>query len=434
MNPLLVGLIGIGVLIIFFIIEMPIAFSMALVGLVGFCSLTSINGGLSILARDIFDQFSTFTLTAITTFVLMGTYAFATGITTRVYDASYKWAGQLRGGLAMASVFACAGFAAICGSTVATAATVGKVALPEMKKHGYDDSLATGCVAAGGTLGILIPPSAMMIVYGVVTQQSIGRLFIAGIIPGIILTIFFAIVVYIICKRNPNAGPPGPRTSWATKLKSLTGLIEVLVLFGLVIGGLFAGWFTPTQGGGIGAAGAVIIGLARREITWKKFYAASKEGLLTACMILFIIAGAAIFGHFIAASTLPMAFAKLAGQLALPPVVTMIAIVIVYLIGGCFIDIMPLMLLTLPVFYPVVIGIGYDPIWFCVIIVLVSQAGVLTPPVGVNAFVVHGIAPDVPLQKVFKGIYPFLVAIVAMIALIMVFPQIVTFLPSITSY
>lgn len=434
MNSLEVGLIGIGVLLIFFVLEMPIAFSMALVGLIGFCYLTSLNAGLSILARDILDQFSTYTLTAITTFVLMGTFAFATGITTRVYDASYKWAGQLRGGLAMASVFACAGFAAICGSTVATAATVGKVALPEMKKHGYDDSLATGCVAAGGTLGILIPPSAMMIVYGVVTQQSIGRLFIAGIIPGIILTIFFAIVVYIICKRNPNAGPPGPRTSWATKLKSLTGLIEVLVLFGLVIGGLFAGWFTPTQGGGIGAAGAIIIGLARREITWKKFYNASKEGLVTACMILFIIAGAAVFGHFIAASTLPMAFAKLAGELALPPVVTMIAIVIVYLIGGCFIDIMPLMLLTLPVFYPVVLNIGYDPIWFCVIIVLVSQAGVLTPPVGVNAFVVHGIAPDVPLQKVFQGVYPFLVAIVAMIALIMVFPQIVTFLPSITSY
>lgn len=434
MSNALVGIIGIVMLLVLFIIEMPIAFAMAIVGFAGFSFLTSLDGGLSILARDIYSQFTEYTLTAITTFVAMGSFAFATGITTRLFDASYKLVGQFRGGLAMASIFASSGFAAICGSTVATAATVGKVSLPEMRSRGYDNGLAAGCIAAGGTLGILIPPSNMMIVYGVLTQQSIGKLFIAGVIPGILLTLLFIFVVFIICRRNPKAGPPGPSTSWTVKLKSLAELIDVILLFGLVIGGLFAGFFTPTQAGGIGVAGATVIGLARRELPLKKLYTACKDTLITSCMILFIIAGAQVFGHFIAVSTLPMAFANLAVEFNLPHVVTMICIVIIYLIGGCFIDILPLVLLTLPIFYPIVIHLGYDPVWFCIIIVLISQAGVITPPVGVNAYVVHGIARDIPLRKVFSGSYPFLAMIVLLTIVLFFTPQLVTWLPSLASY
>jgi C4-dicarboxylate transporter, DctM subunit len=434
MSNALVGIIGIVMLLVLFIIEMPIAFAMAIVGFAGFSFLTSLDGGLSILARDIYSQFTEYSLTAITTFVAMGSFAFATGITTRLFDASYKLVGQFRGGLAMASIFASSGFAAICGSTVATAATVGKVSLPEMRDRGYDSGLAAGCIAAGGTLGILIPPSNMMIVYGVLTQQSIGKLFIAGVIPGILLTLLFIFVVFIICRRNPKAGPPGPSTSWTVKLKSLAELVDVILLFGLVIGGLFAGFFTPTQAGGIGVAGATVIGLARRELPLKKLYTACKDTLITSCMILFIVAGAQVFGHFIAVSTLPMAFANLAVEYNLPHVVTMICIVVIYLIGGCFIDILPLILLTLPIFYPIVIHLGYDPVWFCIIIVLISQAGVITPPVGVNAYVVHGIARDIPLRKVFSGSYPFLAMIVLLTIVLFLSPQLVTWLPSLASY
>jgi C4-dicarboxylate transporter DctM subunit len=435
MSPLLVGIIGIVVLLFFFVIEMPISFSMALVGFLGFSLLTSFNAGFSILARDVWDSMSSFNLTAITTFVAMGCYAYATGITGRLFDTCYKWVGHFRGGLAMAAIFACAFFAAISGSSVATSATIGKVAIPEMRSRGYNLELIAGCISAGGTLGILIPPSNMMIVYGVITQTSIGKLFIAGFIPGIILTILFAIVIFIICRRNPNAGPAGKGNyTWGVKFKSIFGLIEVVILFGLVIGGLFAGLFTPTQAGGIGAAGAILIGLARRELTWKRFYAATRDTLVTSCMIIFIIAGAIIFGHFIAVSTLPMAFARMVDNLNLSPGVTMWMIIIVYFIGGCFIDSLPLVLLTLPIFYPVVSALGFDPIWFCIIIVLVAQFGLLTPPVGVNCYVVHGLMREIPLSRVFKGTYPFLAAIFITIVLMYVAPQLVTIIPSLATY
>lgn len=338
----------------------------------------------------------------------------------------------------MASVFACAGFAAISGSPVATAATIGRVAIPEMKSRGYDNRLAAGVIAAGGTLGPLIPPSNMMIVYGIITQQSIGKLFIAGVIPGVMITGLFALTVFIICRGRPEAGPAGPVTSWGVKVRSLLGLVDVLLLFGLVIGGLFGGLFTPTQAGGIGAAGALLIGLARRELTWNKFYQSTKQALTTSCMILFIIAGATIFGHFVAITTLPTAFANMAGDLGLSPLAMMLMIVFIYLVGGAFIDMLPLILLTLPIFYPIILDIGYDPIWFGVIIVLVTQAGIITPPVGVNAYVVHGIMKDmsnkISLGEVFRGSNPFLVAIVAAIVLIFIFPQLATFLPSLASY
>jgi tripartite ATP-independent transporter DctM subunit len=429
MDPVNVGIIGIGLLVLLFLLRMPVAFAMAFVGFLGFSYLGSFKAGYKLLARDIFEQFSNFPLSAIPMFILMGSFAFASGIGKRLFDAAYTVLGNLRGGLTMATVVACGFFAAICGSTSATAATIGKIALPEMKRYKYDDTLATGCLASAGTLGILIPPSTIFLVYGIMTEQSIGKLFVAGIIPGIILTFLFVITVGLICWHNPTAGPAGAPTTFKEKVKALTGIGEALILFGLVIGGLFFGWFTPTQAGGIGAAGALAIGLVRRQLSWKVFIESTKDGLRTSCMVLCVIAGATVFGHFMAVSTIPFILADWLGGLPIHPMAVMGVIVFIYLIGGCFMDAMALVVLTVPVIYPVVVRLGFDPIWFGVIIVLVSEMGVITPPVGVNVYVIKGIAPEIPLETIFKGIFPFLIAILINTGILLAFPKIALILP-----
>jgi len=413
---------------------MPVAFAMALVGFVGFAYLTTPEAALSLLARDIFDTFSSYPLSVIPMFILMGTFAFASGISKRLFKMTYTWIGHWTGGLTIATVFASAGFGAICGSSTATAATMGKISLPEMKKYNYDDTLATGTVAAAGTLGILIPPSTVLIVYGYLTEESIGKLFIAGVLPGILLTILFAATVRFLCWRNPAIGPPGARSSWKERLRTMTGIIEAMILFVLAIGGLFAGLFSPTQAGAIGAGGALIIGLARRQLSWRSFIDAGKEGLRTACMVLFIIMGAVVFVHFMAVSRIPFLLADWLGELPIHPMAVMAVIVFIYFIGGFFMDAMGLIVVTIPIFFPVVMKLGFDPIWFGVIVVLVGEMGVITPPVGVNVFVIKGIAPDVPLEKIFKGIFPFLAALIIVTIILFVFPQIATVLPSLISY
>jgi tripartite ATP-independent transporter DctM subunit len=434
MSPATVGIIGIGLLIVLFLLRMPVAFAMALVGFAGFASLTSPEAALHLLSRDIFDTFSSYPLSVIPMFILMGTFAFASGISQKLFKTAYTWIGNLRGGLTIATVFACAGFGSICGSSTATAAPMGKIALPEMKKYKYDDTLATGTVAAAGTLGILIPPSTILIVYGYMTEQSIGKLFVAGILPGIFLSIFFAATVALLCWRNPAIGPPGPVSSLKEKLKAFTGIIEALLLFLLAIGGLFLGWFSPTQAGAIGAGGALLIGLARRQLTWPKFIDAGKEALRTSCMVIFIITGAVIFGHFMAVSRIPFMLAEWLGGLPIHPMAVMGVIVFIYFIGGFFMDAMGLIVVTVPIFFPVVMKLGFDPIWFGVIIVLVGEMGVITPPVGVNVFVIKGIAPDIPLYRIFRGILPFLVALIVFTILLMIFPKIATFLPGLITY
>jgi C4-dicarboxylate transporter DctM subunit len=434
MSPIIAGIAGIGLLLILFLLGLPVAFAMAFVGLVGFAYLGDTGPALSLLAQDIFEQFSSYPLSVIPMFILMGTFAFASGISRRLYETSYTWVGQFRGGLTMATVLACAGFAAICGSTAATAATMGKIALPEMKKYRYDDTLATGTVAASGTLGILIPPSTILIVYGIMTEESIGKLFIAGVIPGILLSIFFVATVAILCSRNPDIGPPGVSTTWKEKLRAIGGIIPAIILFLLAIGGLFLGWFSPTQAGAIGAGGALIIGLARRQLSWATFFEAGKEGLRTGCMVIFIITGAVIFGHFMAVSMIPFRLADWLGGLAIHRMAVMAVIVFIYFIGGFFMDSMALVVVTIPIFFPVVMKLGFDPIWFGVIIVLTAEMGVITPPVGVNVFVIKGIAPDVPLETIFKGIFPFLAALIIVTVILIIFPQIATFLPGLITY
>lgn len=434
MSPEATGIVGIGLLLLLFLFGMPVAFAMAFVGFIGFAYLTGPEPALSLLAQDIFETFSSYPLSVIPMFILMGSFAFASGISKRLYTTTYSWVGSLRGGLTIATVLACAGFAAICGSTAATAATMGKIALPEMRRYGYDNKLATGTVAAAGTLGILIPPSTVLIVYGILAEESIGKLFVAGVLPGILLCLFFIATVAFLCIRNPKLGPSGTATGWKEKVKATGGILEAVILFLLAIGGLFLGWFSPTQAGAIGAGGALLIGLIRRQLTWEVFFAAGREGLGTGCMVLFIITGAVIFGHFMAVSTIPHILAEWIGGLPIPPMAVMAVLIFIYFIGGFFMDSMALIVVTIPIFFPIVMKLGFDSIWFGVIIVLVAEMGVITPPVGVNVFVIKGISPDIPLHIIFRGIMPFLAALIIVTIILIIFPQIATFLPSLVSY
>ena len=434
MSPEIAGIVGIALLLVLFLIGVQIAFAMAIVGFIGILYLSGLEPALTLLAQDIYESFTSYPLSVIPMFVLMGSFAFASGISQRLYDTTYTWVGQLRGGLTIATVLACSSFAAICGSTVATAATMGKIALPEMKKYGYDDTLATGTIAAAGTLGILIPPSTVLVVYGILVEESIGKLFIAGVLPGILLSLFFVAVVVFICFKNPHFGPPGRPTSWKAKVKATSGIVEAVILFLLAIGGLFLGWFSPTQAGSIGAGGTLVIGLIRNQLTWKRFFEATKEGLQTSCMVLFILFGAVVFGHFLALSNIPFLLADWVGSLPIHRMAIMGVIIFIYFIGGFFMDSMALIVVTIPIFYPLVMKLGFDPIWFGVIVVLTGEMGVISPPVGVNVFVIKGIAPDIPLEVIFRGIIPFLAALIIFTIILTIFPHIATFLPSLVSY
>ena len=430
MSPTTIGLIGLAILIIVLFSRMPVGFVMALIGVLGFSYVVSWEAGLRIMAKDFFGIFGSYSLTVVPLFILMGQVTFHAGISSRLFDTAYKFVGHLPGGLAMATVVACAGFAAVCGSTNAAAATMATVAMPEMKRYKYRDVLSTGTVAAGGSLGILIPPSVIFIIYGILTEQSIGKLFVAGVVPGILLSALFGLTIYIWVRLRPEIAPQGPKTTFKEKLVSLGGVGETLILFILVMGGLFIGFFTPTEAGAIGAGGAIVLGFVRRRLTWKGFIKALFESTRISCMVLVIVAGATVFGHFLAITRIPYALATWVSELALPNFGIMAFIILVYLVGGCFIDALALILLTIPIFYPVVTNMGYNPIWFGVIIVLVTQMGVITPPVGVNVYVVHGVVKDVPLESIFKGAFPFLVALILCALILIPFPQIALFLPS----
>ena len=429
MSPTTIGLIGIAALFMLIFLRIPVGFVMAAVGFLGFGCIVSFDASMNMIAKDLFSVFGSYNLTVIPLFVLMGQLAYHSGISKRLFNAAYKFIGHWPGGLAIATVGACAAFAAICGSTNATAATMGAAALPEMKRYNYKPELATGVVAAGGGLGILIPPSVIFIVYGILTEQSIGKLFMAGLLPGLILALLFVLAIVIWTRMRPELGPAGPKAPLREKLASLSGLIETLLLFLLIMGGLFWGFFTPTEAGAIGAFGTLLLALAGRNLTMKGFVASLSETTRISCMILIIVAGATIFGHFLAVSRIPFDIARGVSEIQLPRYVVMLIIILVYLVGGCVIDSLALIMLTIPIFYPVVLFLGYDPIWFGVIIVLVTQIGVITPPVGINVYVVSGVARDVPLDVIFKGVLPFLAALIIGTLLLIPFPQIALFLP-----
>lgn len=433
MNPVQIGIIGIVFLVLILFSKFPVAFCMALVGLLGFGYLVAPEAALNIIAKDFYTVFSSYGLTVVPLFVFMGQILFYAGISRKLYDAANAWLGHYKGGLAMATVGACASFSAICGSTNATAATMATVALPEMKRLKYRDELATGVVAAGGSLGILIPPSVIFIVYGIMTEQSIGKLFMAGIFPGVLLAALFILTICVWVSINPQIAPRVEKQSLQVKLRSLTGLIEVIILFLLVMGGLFIGIFTPTEAGAVGAFGGVVIPLVRRQLTWQGFLQALYSSTLTTCMIFMIVAGATVFGHFLAVTTIPSVLSSWVVDLPLPSWAVMIVIMFFFFIGGCFMDALGMILLTIPIFFPVAVALGYDPIWFGVVIVLVTELGVITPPVGINVYVVSGIARDVPLEKIFKGAIPFVLTLLAYLVLMIIFPEIALFLPNLTA-
>lgn len=435
MNPTFTGIIGIVIMIVLFMSRMPVAYVMAVVGFVGFSLMISLNGGLNLLAKEYYENFSSYGLSTVPLFILMGQLAFNAGISSRLYDSAYKFLGNTRGGLAIASVSACTAFGAVCGSSAATAATMATVGLPEMRRFNYADELAAGSVASGGGLGMIMPPSVVLIVYGVLTEQSIGKLFVAGILPALLVTALFIVAIVIWCAIAPDQGPRGEKFSWRERILSLRGMGETLFVFALVMGGLFLGWFTPTEAAAIGVCGVMLVTVVRGQLTWESFVSALYETMKTSCMVMMLVGGAVVFGKFLAVTRIPYNIASWIGGFDLPPILILGMVVLVYFIGGCFMDSLALVMLTVPIFYPVVIDLGYDPIWFGIIIVMVTEMGVITPPVGINVYVVYGVARGLPgsgmaLESIFKGIVPFMLAVLVGTIILALFPQIILYLPN----
>jgi len=429
MRPEFIGIIGIAIMFLFLALRLYIGVAMALVGFLGFSYLSGISPGLSLFGMVPYQTGSFYTFSIIPLFVLMGQFAFYSGMSEDIYRAVHKWIGHFPGGLGMATILGCAGFAAISGSSLATAATMGTVALPEMRKYKYNEGLATGSVAAGGTLGILIPPSIGFVIYGILTEESIGRLLLAGILPGILLAGLYMLTIYIICKRNPEMGPPGAKTSFKEKLLSLTGIWGMLLLFALVMGGIYAGIFTPIEAAGVGACGALLIAVLRKRMNLTLIIKCLQDTLQTTAMIFLILIGAEIFTLFLGVSKLPMLLADVIGGLPFPRYLILTIILLLYVVLGCVLDGIAMIVLTIPVIFPVITAVHFDPIWFGVLMVIVLEMGLITPPVGLNVFIIKGVAKDIPLRIIFRGVVPFLFASVVAIALIMLFPQIALYIP-----
>ena len=425
------GLIGIiALLLLMFLLEMPVGFAMGMVGLGGIWYVLSSEAALSTLGTEIWETFANYGLTVIPMFILMGQICFYSGVNESLYKTANTWMGRLRGGLAMATVMACAGFAAICGSNTATAATMTSVALPQMRKYGYDPILSTSAVACGSTLGVVIPPSVVLMVYGIYTEQSIGKLFWGSTIPGLIMTFLFCITIYVMCVVRPEWGPPGDKTSMVAKIKAIPGASEMIVLFTLIMGGLYSGAYTPTEAGAAGAFFAVVLGVIRRKLSWKGFIASVVDTLKISCMIIVIIAGAVIFGRFLTISGLPFQITEFAASLDVPPWVVMAVILLVYGIAGCLMDALGFLLVSIPIFFPLAMSLGYDPIWFGCIITVVTTMGAITPPVGISVYVVAGMNKDIPMGTIFRGVLWFIPAYILTMALMMLYPQVALFLPS----
>ncbi len=429
MSAELVGLIGVVILVVLLLfVRMWIGLAMALVGFLGILYLQSFKQAFGVLGTVPYETVAYYPMAALPLFVLMGVIVGNTSIGEDLYYAAYKWIGQLRGGLASATVLSCAIFAAITGSSATGTVLMGKVALPQMRRYSYDDAMATGSIASAGTLGILIPPSMGFILYGILTEQSIGKLFMAGFLPGILLTILFIIAIAITTAIRPQAGPAGPKTSFVEKVVSLRKIWHVLILFLLVLGGIYGGIFTPTEAGAIGAFGAFVIAAATRQLAGKKIMGILGEAGITSAMIFFLIVGAFIFMKFLGLSKLPFAVVGLIQQLQVSEYVIFAGIIILYIILGMFLEIYSAVTFTIPIIYPIILALGFDPIWFGVIIILVIEIGLVTPPVGMNVFILSGMT-GTPLESIFRGVVPFFIAMVVCVILLAIFPEIALFLP-----
>ncbi|OGP57170.1 MAG: C4-dicarboxylate ABC transporter permease [Deltaproteobacteria bacterium RBG_13_49_15] len=429
MSEVVVGIIGLTLVLILFLTGIELGFVMALVGFLGFSYIVSLKAGLNLLAKDFFDVFASYGFTVIPLFVLMGQIAFNAGIAKRLYDSAYKFIGHIPGGLAMATVVGATVFKAICGSSPATAATFASVAVPEMDRYNYDKKLSAGIVATVGTLGILMPPSVTLIIFGIITEQSIGKLFLAGILPGLMIAFFFICIIFVWCKVNPSLGPKGEKSTWKKRVASLPEVLWVVFIFLLVIGGLMNGFFTPTEAGSVGTFAVLALSVIKRDLGFKEYVKAMVESLRTACMVLMLIAGSTVLGHFLARTKIPMIAADWIISLPLNRNLIMIIIGIIYLVGGSFIDDLAFLVLATPIFYPAIIKLGYDPLWFGMIIAITVMIGVVIPPVAINVFVVRAIT-KIPFNVIYSGVYPFLLSLLFCAFLLFLFPQIATILPN----
>jgi tripartite ATP-independent transporter DctM subunit len=432
------SLLAFAILLALVALRVPIAFAMGLVGFAGFGLMIGWSPSMAMAVNVTYETGLAYSLSVVPLFILMGNFVRQAGLSDELYTASYAFLGHRRGGLAMATVVACGGFSAVCGSSLATAATMSKVAMPPMRRFGYADSLAAGSIAAGGTLGILIPPSVILVIYGIMTESNIGLLFIAGIVRGLLGIALYLVAVMITVRLNPDAGPPGERMDWPARWRALLGVWGVLVLFTLVIGGIYGGVFTPTEAGGIGAFGAFVFALARRRLDWRTLVQLLTESVRTTAMIFTILIGALIFSNFINVAGMPSALAELVTSYGLSPLMVVLLIMLIYVALGCVLESLSMILLTVPVFYPLVQGLDFagsiDPemvlIWFGIVIVVVTEISLITPPVGLNVFVLNGMLPDVRLATIFKGVTPFWIVDIVRLALLVLVPTISIWLPS----
>jgi len=428
MNEVVVGIIALMVVLVLFLTGIELAFAMILIGFLGFGYLISWHAALNLLAKDFFDVLDTYGFTVIPLFVFMGQVAFNSGIAKRLFDATNKFMGHVPGGMAMATVAGATAFKSICGSSPATAATFASVAVPEMDRYGYAKKLSTGIVASVGTLGILLPPSVTLIVFGIITDQSIGRLFLAGIFPGLIVAFFFIVIIYVWATMYPEIAPRSKKFPWSERWRALPEIVWVIFIFAMVIGGILKGFFTPTEAGSVGTFLVLVLTVLRRDLDLKKFFKAVAESLTTACMVLMLIAGSTVLGHFIAVTKIPMITATWITGLHMAPWIVMIFITFIYLIGGSFIDDLAFMILATPIFYPAIDKLGYNPLWFGIMIGVTVMVGVVIPPVAINVFVVKQITKT-PFSVIYAGVYPFLISLVVAAALLFVFPGLATWLP-----
>jgi tripartite ATP-independent transporter DctM subunit len=430
MTPTTIGLIGMAALLLLLALRMPIGIAMMLVGIFGIAALNSVDAALRILGQFPYAYSSVYELSVIPLFVLMGNFATASGLGRDLYGAAYAWIGHRRGGLASATIIACAGFAALSGSSVASAATMGKVALPEMRRYGYDPRLATGAVAAGGTLGILIPPSTAMIIYALLTEQSIGKLFLAGFLPGLLLTLLFVVTIAIVAGLRPEMGPPGDRQTLGARHAALLRSSALLGIVAIVIGGIYLGIFTETEAAAVGALLTMLYSAARGAFTRTVLSIALLDTIRTTAFVFLILIGAHVLTPFLALTQIPADLAAALKSLALPPLAVLAIIFVIYMILGMFLEGFAMLVLTMPIVFPIVTALGYDPIWFGIFIVIVLEMGLISPPVGINVFVVKGVAGDVPMGQIFAGIIPFWIAMIVCVAILVAFPDIALVLPN----
>ena len=428
MNEVLIGCIGLFLLLALFLTGIELAYAMTFIGFVGFAILRSLPAAVDLLAKDFFDAFASYAFVVIPLFVLMGQVAYNSGIAEKMYGTSRKFVGHVPGGLALATVFGATIFKAISGSSLATAATFSSVAVPEMDKCGYDRKLSTGVVASVGTLGILLPPSGTLIILAMITDQSIGKLFLAGIIPGLLIALFFLVTIVVWCRINPQLAPKGRAAGWKERGRSVPQIFWPLLIFVVTVGGLLAGFFTPTEAGSVGAIAVLSLTLLKRDLDAKGFIKSVRESLRMGCMVLMLIGGSAVLGHFVVISKIPSVVAAWTLSLPLPSYLIIAVILLVYLIGGSFIDDIAFMILATPIFFPVAMELGYDPIWFSIIIGVTMMIGVITPPVAVAAFIVKNITNE-SIGRIYKGVLPFLITLFLCLVMLFVFPELATYLP-----